>query len=127
MGVNDITGFINDDFECEVHKPGDNVKSNIYLVRPCERYKELYSTCSSWVARIQQYYVYGEKLDCNPHYDNYKACMKYRKTKNANLLDPVIKWEENMILVRNKSVELNTVWQLRDKPPKNFSDPLPKH
>lgn len=127
MGVFNLTPSISEEFECEVFKLDERSRANIHLVRPCERYKELYGTCSSLMGRIQQYYVYGEKLDCDQHHKNYTNCIKYRKTKDANLLDPIIEWEQNMIRLRLKSVELNTVWKMRDKPPDDFSGPLPDH
>lgn len=126
MGVFNLSNSESEEFECEVFKPEERLRANIHLVRPCERYKELYDTCSSTMGRIQQYYVYGEKLDCDQHFRNYKNCINYRKTKDINLLDPIIEWEENMIKLRLKSVELNTVWQLRGEPPDNFNKPLAK-
>lgn len=127
MGVFNLSPSVSDEFECEVVKPDDRLRANIHLVRPCERYKELYGTCSSWIGRIQQYYVYGEKLDCDQHHRNYTNCIKYRQTKDVNLLVPIIEWEQNLIRLRLKSAELNTVWQMRDKSPDDFNRPLPEH
>lgn len=96
------------------------------LVRPCERYKELHKSCSSIRNRVNQYYVYGETLDCSDHLKNYEACMKFRKTKDADHLDRIIDWEKNYINLRVQTVRQNKVWEPRDTPPSDFSDPLPR-
>lgn len=127
MGVFNKTPPQSEEFECEVVRSEDRSRVNIYLVRPCERYKELYETCSSILGRIQQYYVYGERLDCDQHDRNYRNCMKYRKTKDLKILDSVIEWENDMIKLRLKSVEMNSVWQMRGKPPDDFDKPLPEN
>lgn len=122
-----MTPPLPENFECEVLKVQENENKNeLNLVRPCERYKELYKSCRSFKSRIYQYYVYGETLDCTPHWDNYQSCLKYRKTKNVNLLEPIIKWEKNLIKTRLETVKQNKAWEMRDKPPEDFNKPLPE-
>lgn len=110
-------------FECEeigVDKPDKN------LIRPCERYWELYKDCTSIRSRIGQYYVDGKLTDCQIMKDNYYACKEFRKTKNPALLDPIIAWERNLINSRLQSEKQNIAWQLRDKPPEDFESDLPE-
>lgn len=97
------------------------------LVRPCERYKEMYKACKSIKHRVHQYYVYGELLDCNIYNDLHNHCMNYRKKRDEILLDPIIDWERNFILTRLKTETQNKVWELRDKPPEDFDAPLPEY
>lgn len=111
--------------ECEVSDI--TVKENVQFVRPCERYKELYKSCSGWEGRLRQYYIYGETLDCSEYINNYKICMQYRKTKDLKLLDPIIDWELNLVQLRLKTVEQNKAWEFRDTPPTDFNAPLPDH
>lgn len=109
------------EFECEDITPGNE---SLNLVRPCERYKEIYKSCKSIRGRLHQYYVYGELFDCSIHNDHYEACKKYRKTKNIDILEPIIEWEKNLMRTRLETVKQNTVWEPREKPPDEFSKPL---
>lgn len=94
-------------------------------VRPCERYQELERDCLRFRSRIQQYYVFGEFLDCAQHGNNYKSCIDYRQTRNPEMLKPVIKWESDLISTRLNTVEQNKTWDLRESPPEEFARPLP--
>lgn len=116
----------NPEFECEVIDPNTG-KTKVNLVRPCERYKELYQLCKSIKNRLYQYYIYGETLDCSPHRNNHEACLSYRNTGNLDLLDPIIAWENQYITSRKMTVSQNKTWQLRQSPPDDFDKPLPAH
>lgn len=118
-----MTKRVPDAFECEQL---DGKLKDGHLVRPCERYNELYRGCKTIRSRIQQYYVYGETLDCSPHKNNYKACLQYRHTRDASHLDTIIEWEKNLINTRLKTVEQNTTWKRRETPPADFDRPLPE-
>lgn len=110
-------------FECE---PTDANLKDAHLIRPCERYMELYRSCKSILSRIHQYYVYGETLDCSPHVNNYNACLSFRKSKDVSLLDTIISWEKDFINIRMKTVEQNKAWKMRETPPADFDGPLPE-
>lgn len=125
MVILKLTKSLSDEFECELVEKGKKADSN--LVRPCERYKEMYNSCKSIKSKIYQYYVYGESLDCSQHLDNYDSCKKFRKTGDTNLLDSIIEWEKNLIMTRLKTVEQNKTWDLRTSPPQDFEAPLPEH
>lgn len=124
MGILRLTKPVSSEFECEV--VGDNVKNDVHLVRPCERYKELLKSCKSVKGRLHQYYVYGELFDCNDLKQNYQSCLDYRKTKNIDELDPIIKWETCLINARTKATLANPTWEFRDTPPEDFDGPLPE-
>lgn len=126
MGVIKLTPPISPQFECELTlKDIQSIKGG-HLVRPCERYREMYKDCSSIRSRIQQYYVFGDLTDCSQHTNNYDNCNKYRKTKNPDLLQPIIAWEENFIYKRLGAAQANPVWETRESPPSDFDGPLPE-
>lgn len=116
---------VSGEFECEVLGHPE-MKDKLGLVRPCERYKELYNSCSSIKSRLYQLYIYGETIDCNQHYENYQTCLNYRKTKDLRILDKIIEWERNLIQIRLNTVAQNKAWELRTDPPHDFEAPLPE-
>jgi hypothetical protein len=118
-----LTNPVSPEFETEV-KDGNN--KDLLLVRPCERYKELYKSCKSIRGRLHQYYVYGELFDCNPNYDNYKACLVYRKTGDTDVLKTVVEWEKKLMTARLEAERQNKTWQFRERPPEDFNGPLPE-
>lgn len=124
MVILKITNPANPEFECE---DPTLKKEDSHLVRPCERYKEMYSSCKSIRHRFHQYYVYGELLDCNIYSNLYSCCMDFRKTRDERCLDPIIEWENNFFKTRLQTVKQNKVWKPRDNPPKEFDAPLPAH
>lgn len=127
MGILRLTKPVDPNFECEALDPElKKVKADIILVRPCERYQELYKSCKSIRGRLHQYYVYGELFDCTQHYERFLACKKFRETKDIAFLDPVIQWEKTLISERLQRAESNPVWQYRTSPPADFEGPLPE-
>lgn len=112
-------------FETECLNP-DVVKEDKFLVRPCERYRELFKSCSSLKNRIYQYYIYGETIDCRHYKEHHDNCMAFRKTRDTNHLDSIIDWEKKYIEVRKMSEKQNDVWQPRKAPPTSFDGPLPE-
>lgn len=129
MVILKLTKPVPDEFECEVVNIDSLNKSEkryYSLVRPCERYWELFESCKSFKNRLHQYYVFGELFDCEPHRINYDVCLKFRKTKDLKLLHSIIEWEQNLINTRLKTVEQNKVWDMREKPPDDFNGPLPE-
>lgn len=113
---------VSSEYECE--DPTLKI-DGFQLVRPCERYNELYKDCRYIRSRIHQYYVYGEFLDCNQHESNYRACIDYRNTRDPEKLEPVIGWERNLIQTRMNTVTQNKAWELRETPPAEFNAQLP--
>lgn len=123
MVILKLTKPVSSEFECEAPIIGNK---DSLLVRPCERYIQMYKSCKSIRGRIHQYYVYGELLDCSHHSANYQACLKFRKTKDFDDLKGVIEWEKNMMETRLQAERQNNTWTLRDKPPEDFNTPLPE-
>lgn len=124
MVILKITNPISPEFECE--NPSLK-KKDAHLVRPCERYKEMYSSCRSVRHRFHQYYVYGELLDCNIYSGLYNSCIDFRNTNESKHLDSIIEWERNFFNTRLNTVKQNTTWKPRTEPPKEFDKPLPRH
>ncbi|XP_035213603.1 UPF0545 protein C22orf39 homolog isoform X2 [Stegodyphus dumicola] len=55
-------------------------------VRPCEWYKEEFKDCRSIRARMHQYFVYGESIDCSQWKTDYQNCMLFRNKKDIKAL-----------------------------------------
>lgn len=125
MGLISFTPSVGSEFEGELTTQELQDTLSGYLVRPCERYRELYSDCSSLRARVHQYYVFGDLTDCSQHSNNYDSCLNYRKTKDPQLLQPIIDWEKNLIQKRLDVAAANPCWDAREIPPSNFNGPLP--
>jgi len=129
MAILKLTKPVSGEFECEYVPPDSEGKPSdqrYRFVRPCERYEELEKACKSISGRVNQYYVYGELIDCKQHLANYKSCMRFRRERNLELLEPIIAWEQNLIETRMNTVEQNKAWTARDSPPENFDKPLPE-
>ncbi|XP_054166712.1 UPF0545 protein C22orf39 homolog [Oppia nitens] len=113
--------------ESEVKFEADNsLPNNSWLVRPCERYHFQYKDCKSIKARVHQYFIFGQSIDCNQWYEDYMNCLDYRKTTDVNSLQKVIDSEMKRKDDRLATVRQNDVWEYRNKPPDDWSKPLPK-
>lgn len=124
MVILKITNPANPEFECE---DPSSTKEDANLVRPCERYKEMYSSCRSIRHRFHQYYVYGELLDCKIYSNLYNSCIEFRNKKEEKCLEPIIEWERNYFYTRMQTVNQNKTWVSRTEPPKDFEAPLPAY
>lgn len=106
-------------FEC-------NWLSNPELqIRPCDRYKGEYKECKSLRGRFQQYFVYGENLNCDQWRDDYNNCQKWSWLKDKNAALELIKSEMKRSDERMQAHTDNTIWTRRDKPPEDWNKPLP--
>lgn len=54
----------------------------LFQIRECEMYKDEYKDCTSFRARFQQYFVYGETLDCNQWKKDYDNCCKWESKRD---------------------------------------------
>jgi len=124
MGILRFTASVSPEFECEVPEP--LLTYDLRLVRPCERYKQIFSACRSLRGRLHQYYVYGELFDCSNLKENYSNCKKFRATQDVEFLKSIVEWEKNLIETRLAASLNNPVWKLRDSPPEDFDGPLPE-
>ncbi|XP_068234523.1 synaptic plasticity regulator PANTS [Palaemon carinicauda] len=97
-----------------------------WLVKPCERYKEEYSECTSIKAKFHQYFINGETEDCSQWKKDYNSCLDFRNKRDLEALDNVITSER---LRRKKRLEghyQNDVWEPRESPPEDWNKPIPK-
>lgn len=54
----------------------------MFQIRDCETYKEEYDECTSFRGRFQQYFIYGESIDCNQWKKDYNNCCKWTDDKD---------------------------------------------
>lgn len=94
-------------------------------LRPCDRYKGEHKECKSFRGRFQQYFVYGENLNCDQWREDYNNCQKWNWFKDKNAAIEVIKSEMKRSDERMKAHSDNTIWTKRDKPPEDWNQPLP--
>ncbi|XP_063700862.1 synaptic plasticity regulator PANTS [Culicoides brevitarsis] len=97
-----------------------------WQIRPCDVYYEEYKDCKSIKARFQQYFVHGEPTDCMPWRRDYDNCTKFLKSKDLKAARALIESEKERRRERFKGHYANDVWTRRDKPPENWSAPLPE-
>ncbi|PSN39173.1 hypothetical protein C0J52_20383 [Blattella germanica] len=83
-----------------------NEQDLLWMVRPCDLYKEEYSDCTSIKARFHQYFIHGESVDCSQWKRDYDNCVRWENNKNSKAL--------------------NNVWTKRDGPPPDWNKPLPE-
>lgn len=88
-------------------------------------YKAEFKECKSIRGRFQQNFVYGERQDCQHWGDTYNNCQKWEWLGNEAAAIEVIRSEMVRRDERLKAHLANDTWTRRDKPPDNFSGPLP--
>ncbi|XP_054709478.1 UPF0545 protein C22orf39 homolog [Uloborus diversus] len=96
-----------------------------WKVRPCEWYKDEYKNCTGMQSRFNQYYIYGEVLDCSNWKKDYQDCMIFRKNHDLKAIEKVIESENQRKKKRNEASYNNDVWQYRSKPPENWNSEMP--
>ncbi|XP_042224362.1 UPF0545 protein C22orf39 homolog isoform X2 [Homarus americanus] len=96
-------------------------------VRPCERYKEEYSDCTSIKAKFHQYFIHGETKDCSQWKTDYNHCLNYRNKKDIESLTSVIETEKERREKRLIGHYTNTTWEKRESPPDDWNKPLPEY
>lgn len=94
-------------------------------LRPCSSYKAEYKECKSIRGRFQQYFVYGEYLDCQHWADDYNNCQKLEWFQDTEAGLAVLKSEMERRDTRIKANFANDVWTKRSAPPANWAAPLP--
>lgn len=88
-------------------------------------YKYEHKECTRWRSRFQQYYIYGETLDCSQWKEAYNNCQKYSWFKNKDAALELIKSDMRRYDERMKAHLDNDVWTKRDGPPPDWNKPLP--
>ncbi|XP_051169831.1 uncharacterized protein LOC127287113 [Leptopilina boulardi] len=99
---------------------------NKWMIRPCHQYKDEYLDCTSMKSRFHQYFVFGETIDCSQWRTDYDNCEKWNKSKNTEAFDAIVTSETERRFKRFKAHYANNVWKKRDKPPEDWSKPLPE-
>lgn len=95
-------------------------------MRPCKAYRGEYKECKRWKGRFNQYFIFGEMLDCQGWADTYNNCQKYSWRGNKDAAIDVIKSEIERYENRMRPHLENDVWAKREKPPDDWSQPLPQ-
>lgn len=94
-------------------------------IRPCKLYRGEYKECKRLKGRFNQYFIFGEYLDCQGWADDYNNCQKYSWRKDKDAAIDVIKSELERREERLKPHRANDIWTKRDNPPDDWSKPLP--
>ncbi|CAL1543341.1 unnamed protein product [Lymnaea stagnalis] len=101
-----------------------NLPEDIWLVRPCEVYKDEYRDCKSLWTRLYQHYTDGIQQDCTQWLTNFNNCMAFRNTKDFLAAEALIAVERERRNHRLKLARMNDVWEYRTKPPAEWLEPL---
>lgn len=94
-------------------------------MRPCEDYKAELKECRRWRSRFHQYFIFGKMLDCSSWQTDYRNCVNFRQTRDAQTLEKIIASERCRIKERLVPHYVNPVWEDRTEPPADWSAPLP--
>lgn len=103
-----------------------NNNNNFTQIRPCSFYKTELKECKRIKGRFNQYFIYGEFLDCIPWKTDYKNCQKWSWGKDKKAASDLIDRELQRQDERLRAHAANNVWTKRDKPPEDWSKPLPE-
>lgn len=88
-------------------------------------YKDEYKECKSIRGRFNQYFVYGESLDCEQWRNDYNNCEKYSWLNDKEAAKLVIQSEMKRRAERLKAHYDNDIWIKRESPPDDWAKPLP--
>lgn len=98
-------------------------------IKSCDTYIKDYRNCTKLSSRLEQYYVYGKKLDCQPLKELMVACVRYKQNVTIDdyklLLDNEQKRMEELKRIKESNRQ-NNIWSYRDLPPSDWNDPLPQ-
>ncbi|CAE1328146.1 unnamed protein product [Acanthosepion pharaonis] len=99
---------------------------DIWMLRPCEIYHDEYKECTSTKGRFQQYYVFGNYLDCSKWKQDSENCFKFRETRSVDVLQKILDNEKDRRQIRIKNAQANDIWEYRSSPPEDWTKPLPE-
>lgn len=95
-------------------------------MRPCKMYRSEHKECKRWKGRFNQYFIYGEMLDCQGWADSYNNCQKYSWMEDKDAAIALIKSELERHEKRMQPHRDNDVWVKREQPPNDWNKPLPQ-
>ncbi|XP_024944596.1 UPF0545 protein C22orf39 homolog isoform X2 [Cephus cinctus] len=98
----------------------------VFQIRKCDMYKEEYSDCTNIKSRFNQYFIFGEMLDCSQWKTDLQNCRKWENERNETAYKELVNSESKRRLERLKAHYGNDVWKKRDKPPNDWNKPLPE-
>ncbi|GAB0090922.1 UPF0545 protein C22orf39 homolog [Sergentomyia squamirostris] len=98
----------------------------LWASRPCFLYQQEFRDCKSIKARFNQYFIYGETIDCSQWGKDYENCRKYEEKNDIVAGKALLDSEEERRRKRMRDHYNNDVWQKRTSPPKDWSTPLPE-
>lgn len=88
-------------------------------------YKGEYRECKSIKGRFNQYFIFGEYLDCTQWANDYNNCQKYSWFNDEEAAKAVIQSELVRRTERLKAHYDNDTWTKRESPPPDWAKPLP--
>ncbi|KAG7208981.1 hypothetical protein KM043_015149 [Ampulex compressa] len=97
-----------------------------WMIRPCEAYKDEFKDCKSWKARFNQYFIFGEFIDCTQWDVDYNNCLFWKKTECETVYNELIESENERRRKRITAHLKNNVWERREHPPEDWNKPLPE-
>ncbi|CAH0555346.1 unnamed protein product [Brassicogethes aeneus] len=98
-----------------------------WMIRKCSLYDDEYSDCTSIKGRFNQYFIFGDPLDCTQWKIDSKNCYKYVDNNDFKAGEELIKSEKKRRLQRLLPHYANDVWERRKTPPEDWNKPLPEH
>ncbi|XP_021957915.1 UPF0545 protein C22orf39 homolog [Folsomia candida] len=117
-----MTGSENEKSPTEQDKP-----KHLWMVKPCEHYKDEYSDCRSFKARFHQYFVAGEMTDCSGWKSDLDNCYKWEGKQDLEAANNIIESEKGRVRQRLQGHYNNDIWQPRKVPlsEAEWKPPLP--
>ncbi|KAH9518667.1 hypothetical protein Btru_005916 [Bulinus truncatus] len=97
---------------------------DVWLIRPCEVYKDEYKDCKSLLSRVYQYYIDGSRQDCSQWLTDFNNCMKFRQTRDQLAAAALISVEQQRRKQRLQLAKANDVWEYRKVPPPEWLEPI---
>lgn len=116
-----------DVFQSETTSQEQSEHPQAWMCRPCDWYWDEGRECRRLRARVHQYFLFGELLDCSAWTQDYESCLAFRRTRDPSHLTAVVASEEKRFQQRMLAAANNDVWQYRSSPPANWSAPLPDY
>ncbi|BFZ18793.1 hypothetical protein BsWGS_21832 [Bradybaena similaris] len=101
-----------------------SVPDDVWLIRPCEIYKEEYKDCKAFLSRLYQHYIDGQKSNCAVWLTDFENCMKFRNNKDLQAAEAVLESERQRRKIRLQNAMANDVWEYRKAPPSEWFAPL---
>ncbi|XP_022917753.2 synaptic plasticity regulator PANTS [Onthophagus taurus] len=98
-----------------------------WMIRSCDVYEDEYSDCTSLKARFNQYFIFGEYIDCSQWKRDADNCVRWKEKQDVKSAKELIESERIRRLQRLKGHYSNNVWTKRTEPPKDWDKPLPNY